>query len=139
MAKESESRWIARAASLPPSQSELVLLDRISGSTNNSRKVISFDLGESQILEIRKEGAVERFKIDEEVLAYFVLQNKRLFKKRRVLEVGANFGIGGLTAAIATEAKAVEIRVDVPQMVDVVRSNVDVNKVFFPTPVLREI
>jgi len=67
----------------------------------------------------------------EEALALFVAKRRRRFRKKRVLELGAGMGLGGLAAALWTNAKHVELTDGDPNVVATLEANVALNSAAF--------
>jgi 16S rRNA G527 N7-methylase RsmG len=54
----------------------------------------------------------------EEILTYFCVLHPDLFQKKRVIELGAGYGLAGLAIAACTEASEVLLTDGNPQVVD---------------------
>jgi calmodulin-lysine N-methyltransferase len=54
----------------------------------------------------------------EEILTYFCVLHPDLFRKKRVIELGAGYGLAGLAIAACTEASEVLLTDGNPQVVD---------------------
>ncbi|XAR57988.1 Calmodulin-lysine N-methyltransferase [Bertholletia excelsa] len=63
----------------------------------------------------------------EDVLAYYCLSHSNIFRSKKVIELGAGYGLGGLVIAAATEAAEVVISDGNPQVVDYIHHNVSAN------------
>ncbi|XP_010531091.1 PREDICTED: calmodulin-lysine N-methyltransferase isoform X1 [Tarenaya hassleriana] len=63
----------------------------------------------------------------EEALAYFCLSQCDLFRGKRVIELGAGYGLAGLVIAAATEASEVVISDGNPQVVNYIERNIKSN------------
>ncbi|KAF6174331.1 hypothetical protein GIB67_040824 [Kingdonia uniflora] len=63
----------------------------------------------------------------EDVLAYFCLSHKDMFRYKRVLELGAGYGLAGLVIAACTDALEVIISDGNPQVVDYIQHNIHAN------------
>jgi len=86
------------------------------GGENDSYKEMAYDCLGQEVL-IRKPLSGEFFHGDfarkvspsEEVLALYIAKHHRLFRRKRILVLGAGLGFAGLVAAAKTTAKAVDI------------------------------
>ncbi|WCJ32619.1 Calmodulin-lysine N-methyltransferase [Euphorbia peplus] len=67
----------------------------------------------------------------EDVLAYFCLSHASMFRSKRVIELGAGYGLAGLVIAATTEALEVIISDGNPQVVDYIQRNVEANAGIF--------
>ncbi|XP_065857574.1 calmodulin-lysine N-methyltransferase isoform X2 [Euphorbia lathyris] len=63
----------------------------------------------------------------EDVLAYFCLSHASMFRSKRVIELGAGYGLAGLVIAATTEALEVVISDGNPQVVDYIQRNIEAN------------
>ncbi|PIA55472.1 hypothetical protein AQUCO_00700041v1 [Aquilegia coerulea] len=63
----------------------------------------------------------------EDVLAYFCLSNADMFRSKRILELGAGYGLAGLVIAASTDALEVVISDGNPQVVDYIQHNIQAN------------
>lgn len=63
----------------------------------------------------------------EDVLAYFCLSHADMFRSKRVLELGAGYGLAGLVIAASTDASEVVVSDGNPQVVDYIQRNIDAN------------
>ncbi|CAN0918766.1 Calmodulin-lysine N-methyltransferase [Linum grandiflorum] len=63
----------------------------------------------------------------EDVLAYFCLSRVDMFRSKRVIELGAGYGLAGLVIAAISEASEVVISDGNPQVVDYIQRNIDAN------------
>ncbi|CAN1226930.1 Calmodulin-lysine N-methyltransferase [Linum perenne] len=63
----------------------------------------------------------------EDVLAYFCLSHVDMFRSKRVIELGAGYGLAGLVIAAISEASEVVISDGNPQVVDYIQRNIDAN------------
>ncbi|CAK9211174.1 unnamed protein product [Sphagnum troendelagicum] len=64
----------------------------------------------------------------EEILTYFCVLHLDLFQKKRVIELGAGYGLAGLAIAACTEASEVLITDGNPQVVDYIQTNIEANR-----------
>ncbi|KAK8955225.1 hypothetical protein KSP40_PGU016378 [Platanthera guangdongensis] len=63
----------------------------------------------------------------EDALAYFCIENGKMFRSKRVLELGSGYGLAGLAIAANTDAFEVVISDGNPQVIDYVQRNIDIN------------
>ncbi|KAF9618442.1 hypothetical protein IFM89_001165, partial [Coptis chinensis] len=63
----------------------------------------------------------------EDVLAYFCLSHADMFRSKRILELGAGYGLAGLVIAASTDAEEVVISDGNPQVVDYIQRNIHAN------------
>ncbi|CAH9132364.1 unnamed protein product [Cuscuta epithymum] len=73
----------------------------------------------------------------EDVLAYYCLLHADMFRDKRVIELGAGYGIAGLVVAVATDALEVAITDGNPQVVDYIQRNVSTNSGMFGGTVVK--
>ncbi|GAB2224433.1 hypothetical protein Droror1_Dr00005192 [Drosera rotundifolia] len=63
----------------------------------------------------------------EDVLAYYCLMHSNMFRSKRVIELGAGYGLAGLVIAAVTEASEVIISDGNPEVVDYIQRNIAAN------------
>ncbi|GAQ82986.1 hypothetical protein KFL_001310160 [Klebsormidium nitens] len=73
----------------------------------------------------------------EEVLTHYCSQHPELFQGRRVLELGAGYGLAGLAVAACTEAGEVVITDGNPQVVNAIQHNIRINAHLFGETAVR--
>jgi len=73
-----------------------------------------------------------------EVMAYWCIRNRHIFRGKRVCELGAGGGLAGLAVAICTEAKYVLLTDGNPVAADSLKHNVEMNRGLFPSSVTVE-
>ncbi|XP_026456252.1 calmodulin-lysine N-methyltransferase-like isoform X2 [Papaver somniferum] len=67
----------------------------------------------------------------EDVLAYFCLSHADKFRSKRIIELGAGYGLAGLVIAAATDASEVVISDGNPQVVNYIQRNINANSAAF--------
>ncbi|KAI4327742.1 hypothetical protein L6164_020167 [Bauhinia variegata] len=67
----------------------------------------------------------------EDVLAYYCLSHKDLFRSKKVIELGAGYGLAGFVIAAVTEASEVTISDGNPQVVNYIQNNIEINSGVF--------
>ncbi|XP_073279885.1 calmodulin-lysine N-methyltransferase isoform X2 [Primulina huaijiensis] len=82
-----------------------------------------------------------RYKIDntgivcqwpsEDVLAYYSLSRRDSFRDKRVIELGAGYGLAGLVIAMVTDVSELLISDGNPQVVNYIQHNIDANAASF--------
>ncbi|KAJ7944158.1 calmodulin-lysine N-methyltransferase [Quillaja saponaria] len=75
----------------------------------------------------------------EDVLACFCLSHKDIFRSKRVLELGAGYGLAGFVIAAATEASEVVISDGNPQVVDYIQHNIKANYGSFGETIVKSL
>lgn len=73
----------------------------------------------------------------EDVLAYFCFSHADLFRSKRILELGAGYGLAGLVIAASTDASEVVISDGNPQVVDYIQHNIDANSKAFAETIVK--
>ncbi|CAI0476340.1 unnamed protein product [Linum tenue] len=63
----------------------------------------------------------------EDVLAHFCLSNRDMFKSKKVIELGAGYGLAGLVIAAISDASEVVISDGNSQVVDYIQRNIEAN------------
>jgi calmodulin-lysine N-methyltransferase len=67
----------------------------------------------------------------EEVLAYYCLSHSDMFRDKRVIELGAGYGLAGLVISVLSEALEVVISDGNPQVVNYIQRNISANSASF--------
>ncbi|KAI3981595.1 hypothetical protein MKX01_007515 [Papaver californicum] len=67
----------------------------------------------------------------EDVLAYFCLTHANMFRSKRIIELGAGYGLAGLVIAAATDVSEVVISDGNPQVVNYIQRNINANSAAF--------
>ncbi|KAI4314744.1 hypothetical protein L6164_027621 [Bauhinia variegata] len=73
----------------------------------------------------------------EEVLAYYCLSHRDLFRSKKVIELGSGYGLAGFVIAAVTEASEVVISDGNPQVVNYTESNIAINSGAFGNTVVK--
>lgn len=67
----------------------------------------------------------------EEILSYYCLSHADMFRSKRIIELGAGYGLAGIVIAAASEASEVVISDGNPQVVDYIRRSISTNSEAF--------
>ncbi|MCL7033020.1 hypothetical protein MKW94_007045 [Papaver nudicaule] len=67
----------------------------------------------------------------EDVLAYFCLTHADKFRSKRIIELGAGYGLAGLVIAAGTDVSEVVVSDGNPQVVDYIQRNINANSAAF--------
>jgi predicted nicotinamide N-methyase len=63
----------------------------------------------------------------EEALAHYIIKHPRLFKGKRVLDVGAGLGFAGLVCAACTQAESLELTDGDPEVISTLSASIQLN------------
>lgn len=73
----------------------------------------------------------------EEILSYYCLSHADMFRSKRIIELGAGYGLAGLVIATVSEASEVVISDGNPQVVDYIRQSISANSKAFGNTIVN--
>lgn len=96
-------------------------------SEDGTEKEMTFDCGGTDV--VIKKPLLGRWELSaaEEALATYIMKHKKVFKKKRILVLGAGLGLASFVAGVLTAAKHLEVTDGEEQVVALLRENLELN------------